>query len=80
MKNLWNYISGKTKIALTMKQVVSYLTVIMACIHTVLFILFFCCQKNSINNNNSKKKKMVSLKKEEDYKETHVHGILSHPS
>lgn len=41
MRNLWNYISGETKLALTMKQVVSYLTVIMACIHTVLFILFF---------------------------------------
>lgn len=40
MKNLWDYISGESKIALTMKQVVLYLTVVMACIHTLLFILF----------------------------------------
>lgn len=41
IKYLWNYISGETKIALTMKQVVSYLTVVMACIHMLLFLLFF---------------------------------------
>lgn len=40
MKNLWKYISGESKIALTMKQVVLYITVVMACIHTLLFILF----------------------------------------
>ena len=40
MKNLWKYISGEAKIALTMKQVVLYLTVVMACIHTLLFIIF----------------------------------------
>jgi len=40
MKELWNYISGETKIALTMKQVATYLTIVMACIHTLLFILF----------------------------------------
>lgn len=40
MKNLWDYISGESKIALTMKQVVLYLTVVMACIHTLLFMLF----------------------------------------
>ena len=40
MKNLWNYISGEAKIALTMKQVVLYVTVVMACIHTLLFVIF----------------------------------------
>ena len=40
MKNLWKYISGESKIALTMKQVVLYVTVVMACIHTLLFIIF----------------------------------------
>lgn len=40
MKNLWKYISGESKIALTMKQVVLYITIVMACIHTLLFILF----------------------------------------
>lgn len=42
MKKLWEYISGETKIALTMKQVVTYLTLVMACIHILLFILFMC--------------------------------------
>ena len=40
MKNLWNDISGEAKIALTMKQVVLYVTVVMACIHTLLFVIF----------------------------------------
>lgn len=40
MRNLWDYISGETKIALTMKQVVSYLTVVMTCIHVLLLFLF----------------------------------------
>ena len=42
LKKLWEYISGETKIALTMKQVVMYLTSVMLCIHIILFILFCC--------------------------------------
>ncbi len=41
MKKLWEYISGEARITLTIKQVVTYLISVMACIHIILFLLFF---------------------------------------
>lgn len=41
MRKLWEYISGETRITLTIRQVVTYLTSVMSCIHIVLFVLFF---------------------------------------